>query len=245
MSNCMGLSIFLSTGITVLIFIPVTIFSIKYIKIENNIFKNFIVGGSAWSIFALIYVLPYSLLFTQSTISNYIAIMDETNTYGSIDKRTVAFWIILVSCLLSEVVRWKTVSDKKLLQHDYRGTVLHGLGWSVGEFITRYLFFFDENIEEVVLYSTIFFFLIFASNAGLATIMLRAEENTKYVMFAVFLKFFIEIVIFGAFANIDNSVVESLTRIGVVIALQVVLVYMSMLNRQKNISTAATQLNTN
>ena len=89
----------------------------------------------------------------------------------------------------------------------------------------------SENYEVSVLLLLIFLLI---SNAGLTTILIRSEENTKYVMFVAFIKFFVEVSLFGALGHqLEFSV--RFGRLYFFLAIQTAMFYLTMKTR-KNIS---------
>ncbi len=218
----MGITLLLSTAISLLIFLPLTFLFFRVIESSNQNMKNIIVGGAASSLVAVIAYLPFSYLYDTSTITSYTEVMKE--------KKDWAFFILAFFAIISEIVRWRSIADKRFFEGKYLGAILHGVGWSISELIVRYFLFFEgENDEFLDL--TFLFLLIIIANSGLATILLRAEENTKFVMFAAFLKFFIELAIISAF-GFDHEISEAFLRLYAIIGLEIILVYLTIITRK-------------
>ncbi|MHA2251998.1 MAG: hypothetical protein ACXAD7_16665 [Candidatus Kariarchaeaceae archaeon] len=218
----MALSLIVSTIIPLIVFLPLAYYTFKVRKDFDHLLRNFITGGLAWSITALIIYLPTSLLLDQSTITSYQAVLDVDD----LNKRTLAFWVLMFNSIISEVVRWRSISDTRFVDTRYSGLIIHGFGWTFAEYITRYLFFIDNGAEDKYLYQSLLFVLLFFSNSSLAILLLRTTENTKFVMFAAFMRYFLEFTLYGSFGyNLEIS--NAFQRVGAIVGLQVLLVYLS------------------
>lgn len=222
----MGIHLLISTLIPSIIFLPLAYFTFKVKKEEENILRNVIIGAAGGCVVGLIIFLPSLLLFSTSTMSSYIAVLDVDDK----NKRTLAFWVLAINAIASEIIRWQSLSDKRYFDRNIFGSILHGLGWTLAEFSVRFLFFFDTDENKELLYQSILFLLLFVSSSCFAILLLRAAENTKYVMFAAFIKFFIELTIFGTFGY-EIGLSKALTRLSAVIGLQIILVYLSFITR--------------
>ncbi|MHA2401852.1 MAG: hypothetical protein ACXADH_02590 [Candidatus Kariarchaeaceae archaeon] len=215
-------------SLTVSVFLPSVIFlAIFYYWFQitgnrDHVVSNLITGAAAWSIVAIITYLPYRILIDKSTISAYIEVLDVND----LDMRTHTFWILLIGVAVSEVVRRLTILDTRFSDQNYLGTILYGLGWAIGEFCTRYIFFFDNNPSNEILYLIILFVYVFVINSSLAILHLRDNQNTKFVMYAIFLNFFVQMAIFGAFGY-NLPLTEVFQKIGAIILLQTILIGLS------------------
>ncbi len=217
----MELLLIVSALISVVIFVPFTYYLHKKEEV-NTFLKLFFVGGSAWAIAGLISSLPLLVLFSRSHYTTYQAAMND-NVY-------IVFGIVIVFVFITEIMRYLAATYMKHFENKILFGVIFGLGWSISEFITRFTGFF-EGLESNFIYYLLIFLAIFGINAGLSVLMVRLPENSKYFIFAVFMKLGIEMAIFGSFGFFDDYM-EGYVRIFAVIAFEFVLVGLSLLSRK-------------
>lgn len=217
----MELQLILSALISVVIFVPFAYYLHK--KEEVNVYlKLFFVGGSAWAIAGLISSLPLLVLFSRSHYTTYQTTMNN-NVY-------IVFGIVIVFVFITEIMRYLAVTYMKHFDNKILFGVVFGLGWTISEFITRFTGFF-EGLDSNFIYYLLIFLALFGINSGLSVLMIRLPENSKYFIFAVFMKLTIELSIFGAFGFFDDYMEGYLSIFGV-IAFELVLVGLSLLSRK-------------
>jgi hypothetical protein len=217
----MELLLIVSALISVVIFVPFTYYLHKKEEV-NTFLKLFFVGGSAWAIAGLISSLPLLVLFSRSHYTTYQATMND-NVY-------IAFGIIIVFILITELFRFLAVTYMKHFENKILFAVIFGLGWTISEFITRFTGFF-EGLESNFIYYLLIFLALFGINSGLSIVMVRLPENSKYFIFSVFMKLTIELSIFGAFGFFDDNL-EGFVGIFGVIAIEFILVGLTLLSRK-------------
>lgn len=189
-------------------------------KNSNNInFVNVSIGGLAsWSAVALILYLPSLLLYETSTLANYVNAM--------VNLRTPLFWLLVLFTLINESIRYLFMRLLNFLEKSYSRALIFGVSWSVLEILTRFISFIPDPFT--VIEGLIFFILFSLVNVNLTIILLRAAENTKFVIFNVFTKLIVELSLFGMFGHgIDTS--EILDSFSIIIFLQFGLVVLSIL----------------
>ncbi|MCE7733380.1 MAG: hypothetical protein GPJ54_00790 [Candidatus Heimdallarchaeota archaeon] len=220
----MALSLIITTLISGAIFIPLG-YLLKNDQLDiTKWYANFSLGGVGWVSYSIIALIPYYFLFSESSEDSYLEVMK--------DSRTGLFFILLVLSIISEIIRYELFKCQYFPIKTEKTTIVFGIGWGFAEFLTRFLFFFESDIENYEASVLLLLIFLMVSNAGLTTILIRSEENTKYVMFAAFIKFFTEIALFGALGH----ELEFSTRFGRLyffLVVQIVMFYLTMKTRKR------------
>lgn len=201
----MELPLLVTTLISIILFIPFIYYLNKKEGSEVNNLTSVFTGGAAWAVYAAVIFLPSLLLYNSSNINSYAKTI--------VENRTGLFWLLIVFILLSEVIRFLAVKRLKFFNGSKQFAVLFGLGWGISEIFTRFAFFFDDSFSffEIL----IFFLLIIAMNVGLALVLIRAVQNTKYFIFSVFMKLQIELGIYGSLGYKIGSTETLLALFGI------------------------------
>lgn len=222
----MALSLIITTLISGVIFMPLG-YLLRNDRLDiTKWYGNLSLGGVGWVGYSIIAFIPYYFLFTESSEENYLEVMRNS--------RTGLFFILLILSILSEITRYELFKSQYFPIKTEKATILFGIGWGFAEFLTRFLFFFENDIENYETSVLLLLVFLICTNAGLTTILIRSEENTKYVMFAAFIKFFTEISLFGALGhNLEFSV--RFGRLYFFLTVQIIMFYLTMKTR-KNIS---------
>ncbi|MDH5402081.1 MAG: hypothetical protein OEY49_06285 [Candidatus Heimdallarchaeota archaeon] len=183
---------------------------------------NILLGTLGSSIYLVLTILPLLIFHDISTIDTY--------NNAIVNKRTPLFWILILISLFSEATRFLATKNEKYTLRTINGMVVFGLGWSIVEFFGKFLWFF-ENTDNYMSNFLLLFTFILLFNVGVSIIIIRAEENTRFVMFTAFLKFFIEMAIYGGFGYVnDFSLVFS--RLYFMLFLIYLLVLLSLVTRK-------------
>lgn len=222
----MALSLFITTLISGAIFIP-----LGYLLRNNRLditkwYGSFALGGVGWVGYSVIAFIPYYFLFSESSEENYLEVMKSS--------RTGLFFILLVLSIISEIIRYELFKGQYFPIKTEKATIVFGIGWGFAEFLTRFLFFFESDVDNYQNSVILLLIFLILANAGLTTILIRSEENTKYVMFAAFIKFFNEIALFGALGH-DLEFSIRFSRLYFFLAVQIIMFYLTMKTR-KNIT---------
>lgn len=182
-------------------------------------------GGSFWFLAGLIQLIillfiyliePRFELGLTSELPNYISAV--------VDYRTLLFWYIFVATIASEAMRFIGSQSDNFSPKNHISFALFGLGWGIAEFSTRFLGFFNEN--ESVVYYVFIFLMYLLMNIFLSMLMIRVNENTRFVMFAVFNKFFFELAIFGVFGY-ENPLPEEFGTLWLIVFFSILMISLS------------------
>ena len=214
----MELPLIVTTLISIILFIPFTYYlNKKEGPVVNNITSLF-TGGAAWAVTATIILLPSLILYDSHYITSYSSAI--------LEKRTVLFWLLVLFVLVNEVIRFLAIRKLQFFNGSKKFAVLFGLGWGISEIFTRFAFFFDTSFS--ILQISIFYIIIIAMNIGISLIIIRAIQNTKYVIFSVFIKLQIELAIYGTLGyKIGAS--DTLLALFGVLFLEGVLVFLTLI----------------
>ncbi|OLS24119.1 MAG: hypothetical protein HeimC2_23930 [Candidatus Heimdallarchaeota archaeon LC_2] len=219
----MAVSLFLSTLIPILIFVPFGILIKNGTFNISKLYSSFIIGGIGWSVYSILAFIPYYYIFTESSEESYMQTIAE--------NKTLLFFMLIFLSIVSEVVRFEFYKSPIFPEKSIKYTIVFGAGWGVAEFLGRFIFFFDSDMDQYLPSISLLLFFVMISNAGLTTILIRSSENTKYVMFAAFVKFFVEIAFFGAFGN-DLGFEDRYSRLGFFFLIQIIMFYLTMKTRK-------------
>lgn len=225
----MAVPLLVSTLIPILIFTPLGLLIKNGTLDMTKMYSSFIVGGIGWSLFSVLSFIPYIYLLTESSQDSYSGIMGDMGDIN--DKRTVLFFMLIILSIISEVIRFEFFKSPLFPNKDIKFTIIFGIGWGFAEFIARFLFFFDTDTNHYFASTSLLLLFLMVSNAGLTTILLRSTENTKYVMFATFVKLFVEIAFFGAL-GFDYSFTVRYGRLTFFFVVQVIMFYLTMKTRK-------------
>ena len=209
------MDLILSTLISTVLFVPSAYYVHKNVDIIP--LKVFLTGGAAWSLTALVTLLPtYLLLFKTNSMASYQDVMENIHY--------AVFGLILLFAAFSELFRFKAVVLRNYFDNKIKCGIMFGLGWSISEYITRYMVFFKDT-DGYFLNSLILFLLLFAINASFAVMLIRTSENGKYYIFAVFMKVIVDIALFGSFGFNPDIMAAFGDILGVVIFLIVMVAF--------------------
>lgn len=222
----MEIPLIVTSIIPALIFGPLYWFVYRKNDNLSEMSKLAILGGTGWSALSIIMMIPFSFILEASSEKRYLEIFNT----GMDDHRTILFWMVFVFALFSEVIKFHIVRTEKEWIGNYRSLFWLGTFWGLFEFFTRFLFFFDKISSNL---TTLLFLLIYITvlNQGLSMIILRTEENTKFLMFSAIMCFFAELTLYGAFGHILTTTVR-IGRLAYVLVLHVFIVYLSVLTRK-------------
>ena len=228
----MVVSLITTTYVASITFILLALIVFGLLHEYEKDYRNIISGGLAWSLVALMMLIPFSFIMDASHISNYEEIFDSTRG----DNRSLTFWVLALFSFATEITRARFTSKNKAFSKGIRGSLLFGVGWGVAEFITPFLYFFEDG--EPIENKVAMFLLILILNVNLTIIVLRYSENSKFIMFAIFIRFFFELAVFGGFGNIfteftsattTGKVIQNLYFIAI---LQIMIAYLTYITRK-------------
>ncbi|MCY3412930.1 MAG: hypothetical protein INQ03_14930 [Candidatus Heimdallarchaeota archaeon] len=213
----MAFPLYITTLIPVAIFGLLIVVLLRTSGITNSWFSLFILGGAGASLVSLVLLGPRLFFYSEASANAYT---DAINGY-----KGLLFWFIFISAAISEVVRYRAIHMLKYFEKRYLRSIIFGLGWTVAVISVDYLFFFDStysNFNRIVFYLYVFIF-----EASISLVYIRSEENTKFVMFGIFMKLIAGIAIFGAFAN-NVDAIESLWSLLIIVVLQLFMIFFAM-----------------
>ncbi len=225
----MAVPLIVSTLIPILIFTPLGLLIKNGTLDVTKMYSSFIIGGIGWSLYSVFSLVPYYYLFSESSQDNYSKIMGDMGDIS--DTRTVLFFMLILLSIISEVIRFEFFKSPLLPNKDIKFTILFGVGWGFAEFLARFLFFFETDVDQYFASTSLLLIFLMVSNAGLTTILIRSSENTKYVMFATFVKLFVEIAFFGAL-GFDYTFNDRYGRLAFFFVVQVIMFYLTMKTRK-------------
>ncbi|MHA2098614.1 MAG: hypothetical protein ACW99A_07995 [Candidatus Kariarchaeaceae archaeon] len=229
----MALSLLITTLITAIIFLPIGYLLRKDKFDTSKWYGSVSLGAVGWVLYSIISFVPYYYLFTKSSETSYREVIG--------DNRTTLFFIILFLSIVSEIIRYEIFKSRYFLFKNERYTMTFGIGWGFAEFMTRFLFFFEPEVDNYIISTVLLLIFLIVSNAGLTTILIRSSENTKYVMFATFIKFFIELALFGALGY-DLSFSDRFGKLYFFLVVQTIMFYLTMKTKKPELTIDETQV---
>lgn len=218
----MEIPLFVPPVILAVLTVPFLYMSKSKEDFRNNPLYLFLTGLAAVSVTYVILLLPTYPLFTSSTRSNYINVIENT--------KGLLVGMLIIICLISEVLRFKSISYLKFFSENISKAVVFGLAWGIGEIIIRFTNFFPDGYSTTDIFVLLILVILF--DIGLVTIYIRAAENTKFVIFGTFMKFIFELAIFGGIGY-QLSFNEFLLPLSGIILVELSLAFLSLVVKKK------------
>ncbi len=194
--------------------------ALKTEKIQSIKIRSFIFGASSGSIAMLIMAPIFLIIYSESTIDTYRTAM--VHNYA-------LFGILVIYAVVLEGMQWIGVKSSNFFDNKIPYAFIFGFGWTISEFVNRFLFFFNNG--NTILYSTILFVYLLIVNIAFSSELIRAMENTKFVIYCVFLKLSLELGFYGAL-GLSSSLNDGLMALGGAIIVQVILISLSLFVRK-------------
>lgn len=217
----MALSLIVTTLLSVILFVPLAYY--LFTTRKTNSLSLIIFGGASWSIVA---VVQYIIIFLFNLVTDFNIISDySVNSISSVmsGNRALTFWYILLIPIVNQIILYQGTVRLFPEQNDKIVSYLFfGAGCGVSEFIHRFAFLEMDVTEWIFLF--IYTLLL---SVGLASTIIRVSENTKFIVFATFLKSFSELGIFGTYAFQPDQLIPNLTFVIILTSILLSLSYLT------------------